>query len=206
MARDRTPIVKRSRREGVALHPKAHKVMMRRKNPPGFIAASRRRPQVSQYGLQLREKQKVKRIYGVLEKPFRRLISEAEGMSGVTGANLLQLLERRLDNTVYRAGLAVSRQAARQLVTHGHFLFNDRRVDIPSIRVNIGDEIKVRPASAKNHYFMALKDQLTDEQLLTASWLSVNPKTWTAKVTALPSRDAAEPDISEQLIVEFYSR
>src|SRR5687767_15828558 len=123
MARDLAPIVKRSRREGVALHPKAHKIMVRRKSLPGQIAGSRR-SKPSQYSLQLREKQKVKRIYGTLERQFRRLVQEADRSQGVTGEVLLQLLECRLDNAVYRLQLAPSRQGARQLVSHGHIMLN----------------------------------------------------------------------------------
>ncbi len=201
MARDKEPIVKRSRREGVALHPKAHKVMVRRKALPGERAGARR-GKLTQYGQQLREKQKVKRIYGVLEKQFRRLVEEAEKKRGVTGETLLQFLERRLDNVVYRLHLAPSRQAARQLVTHGHIMLNGRRVDVPSIRVKEGDEITVRPKSAKNAYFQSLDiDQDVD-----LSWLSFDKSNLKAKVTGLPRREEAEPGISEQLIIEFYSR
>lgn len=201
MARDLEPIVKRSRREGVALHPKAHKVMVRRKALPGQRAGARRSKQ-TQYGMQLREKQKVKRLYGVMEKQFRRLVEEAERSSGVTGETLLQYLERRLDNVVYRLHLAPSRSAARQLVTHGHIMLNGRRVDIPSIRVQEGDEISVRPKSAKNTYFQTLEGDMDAE----LSWLSFDKSKLRAKVTGLPGRDEAEPDIKEQLIIEFYSR
>ncbi|MEX0748640.1 MAG: 30S ribosomal protein S4 [Candidatus Saccharimonadales bacterium] len=201
MARDLTPIVKRSRREGVALHPKAHKIMARRKALPGERAGARR-GKVTQYAQQLREKQKVKRMYGLLEKQFRRLVQEAERRDGVTGELLLEYLERRLDNTVYRLHLAPSRTAARQLVTHGHIMLNGRRVDIPSIRVKPGDEIAVRPKSAKNAYFEAL--EIDEEPNL--SWLSLNKSKMTAKVTGIPQREEAEPEISEQLIIEFYSR
>lgn len=201
MARDMQSIVKRSRREGVALHPKAHKVMVKRKALPGERAGSRRR-KPSQYGQQLREKQKVKRLYGVMENQFRRLVKEAERSSGVTGETLLQYLERRLDNVVYRLQLAPSRQAARQLVTHGHIFLNGRRVDIPSIRVQPGDEVSVRPKSAQNNYFQMLEFD-TDVDL---SWLSFDKSQLAAKVTAEPTREEAEPDINEQLIIEFYSR
>lgn len=201
MARDTTPIVKRSRREGVALHPKAHKVMVRRKALPGQ-RANARRPKLTQYARQLREKQKVKRMYGLLEKQFRRLIKEAERRDGVTGELLLEYLERRLDNVVYRLHLAPSRTAARQLVTHGHIMLNGRRVDIPSIRVKTGDEIAIRPKSAKNTYF----ELLDDDDAPSVSWLSLNKAKRTAKVTARPTREEAEPEISEQLIIEFYSR
>lgn len=201
MARDNTPIVKRSRREGVALHPKAHKVMARRKSLPGEKAGARR-GKMTQYGRQLREKQKVKRIYGLVEKQFRKLVKEAERQQGVSGETLIQYLERRLDNVVYRLHLAPSRQAARQLVTHGHIMLNGRRVDVPSIRVREGDEIVVRPKSAKNTYFQNLAFDETPK----LSWLSFNKSKLSAKVTGLPKREEAEPDISEQLIIEFYSR
>lgn len=201
MARDREPIVKRSRREGTALHPKAHKVMVRRKALPGERAGARR-SKLTQYGQQLREKQKVKRLYGLLEKQFRRLVKEAERKDGVSGELLLQYLERRLDNLAYRLHLAPSRAAARQLVTHGHLMLNGRRVDVPSIRVDVGDEITVRPKSARNNYFQSLDiDQDVD-----LSWVSFDKTNLKATVTALPGREDTEPDISEQLIIEFYSR
>lgn len=201
MARDLMPIVKRSRREGVALHPKAHKVMARRKALPGERAGARR-GKMTQYAQQLREKQKVKRMYGLLEKQFRRLVKEAERRDGVSGELLLQFLERRLDNAVYRLHLAPSRTAARQLVTHGHIMLNGRRVDIPSIRLKPGDEISIRPKSAKNSYFQTLEL----DEAVNVSWLSLNKGKMTAKVTGLPTREEAEPEISEQLIIEFYSR
>ena len=204
MARDLTPIVKRSRRENLALHPKAHQVMVRRKGPPGGL--TRRRGNASQYSLQLREKQKVKRLYGLLEKPFRQLITEAEAMAGISGENLLQLLERRLDNVVYRLYWAPSRQAARQLVTHGHVLLNGKRVDIPSIRVKIGDELKVRPKSSQNQYFKALAEQLSSAETAAPSWISGRAASFEAKITGLPSKDERDPGINEQLIIEFYSR
>lgn len=201
MARNREPIVKQSRREGTALHPKAHKVMVRRKALPGERAGARR-GKLTQYGQQLREKQKVKRIYGLMENQFRRLVEEAERHQGITSEVLLQLLERRLDNVVYRLHLASSRRGARQLVTHGHIMLNGRRVDVPSIRVKQGDEITIRPKSAKNTYFQSLEiDQDVD-----LSWLSFDKSKLKAQVTANPSREEAEPGISEQLIIEFYSR
>ncbi len=204
MARDLTPIVKRSRRENLALHPKAHKVMIRRKGPPGGL--TRRRGNASQYSLQLREKQKVKRLYGLLEKPFKRLVTEAEVMTGVSGENLLQLLERRLDNVVYRLYWAPSRQAARQLVTHGHVLLNGKRVDIPSIRVKIGDELKIRPKSSQNQYFKTLTEQLANAETTPSSWIGSRPSSFEAKITGQPSKDERDPGINEQLIIEFYSR
>jgi small subunit ribosomal protein S4 len=136
MARDTHSIVKMSRREGYALHPKAHKALVKRAGVrPGQNPNSRGgRNKTSQYSLQLREKQKVKRLYGLLEKQFSNLMKEADRREGQSGENLLRFLESRLDNAVYRAGFAVSRRAARQLVTHGHFVLNGTRVDIPSIR------------------------------------------------------------------------
>ena len=153
MARDNSPIVKQSRREGYALHPKAHKVMARKTGIPGQHAQGRH-GKPSLYATQLREKQKVRRMYGLLEKQFSRLMNEATRMQeGLAGENLLKLLELRLDNAVYRAGFAVSRRGARQLVSHGHFLLNGRRVDIQSIRLKAGDVFEVRPKSAKSGYF-----------------------------------------------------
>src|SRR3954463_12508267 len=160
MARDRQSIVKMSRREGYALHPKAHKALVKRPTIPGQHGNSRGgRPQkVSQYSLQLREKQKVKRLYGLLEKQFSNLMKEASRTQGQAGAVLLQLLEQRADNVVYRAGFATSRRAARQLVTHGHFLLNGTRVDIPSIRIKSGDVLQLRDHSKSTEYFKKLDD------------------------------------------------
>jgi len=206
MARDTSSIVKQSRREGYALHPKAHKALMKRSNAPGQAAANnQRRSNPSQYALQLREKQKVKRLYGLLERQFAKLMNEASRTRGQSGATLLQFLELRLDNTVYRAGFAPSRRAARQLVTHGHFMLNDRRVDVPSIRVKEGDEIKLRDKSKSNDYFKRLEDT-SPAPAAVPTWLKVSRKQVSAKVTGLPTRDDAEPDIKEQLIVEYYSR
>ena len=205
MARDRRPITKLSRREGLPLHRKAHKIMVKRTAPPGQHGGGRFKKQ-SNFGEQLREKQKVKRIYGLLEKQFRRLIKEAGKTKGKTGEVLLQLLERRLDNTVYKAGFAPSRRAARQLVTHGHFTVNGRRVDIPSIRVSVGDEIAVRPKSLKSFYFVNFDDLNGDLDAQPLSWLAADRKKFTIKVTGLPQRQEVEDEINEQLIVEYYSR
>ncbi len=203
MARDLAPIVKRSRREKTALHPKAIKGLVKRSYGPGEHGQSSMRSKLSQYAVQLREKQKVKRTYGVLEKQFAKLVQSAGRMEGVSGENMLQLLERRMDNAVYRAGLAPSRQAARQLVTHGHFMLNDRRVDIPSILLKAGDVITVRPKSAGNAYFKTIQETLSADQ---QRWLSLDKKKLSIKVTGLPTREDADADINEQLIIEFYSR
>lgn len=205
MARDTRSIVKMSRREGYALHPKAHKALVKRPTPPGQAGNGRRPAKPSQYALQLREKQKVKRLYGLLERQFSNLMKEANRRQGQSGEVLLQYLEQRLDNAVYRAGFAPSRRAARQLVTHGHFMVNGTRVDIPSIRLKVGDEIELRAHSAQTEYFKHL-DDVSPAPSSSPSWLSVNRKKVTIKVTALPVRDDAEPDIKEQLIVEYYSR
>lgn len=205
MARDRSPIVKQSRREGYALHPKAHKIMVNKSSIPGQHGRSRQ-GKPSLYSIQLREKQKVRRLYGLLEKQFANLMAEADRTQGQSGLILLQLLERRLDNAVYRAGFATSRRAARQLVTHGHFMLNGRRVDIPSIRVKEGDEIIVREASQKSGYFSNLDNVIANTSQAPLSWLKSNPKKFTIQITGLPKREEAEPEIDEQLIVEYYSR
>ena len=205
MARDTQSIVKMSRREGYALHPKAHKALAKRTTMPGQAANSRMRNKPSQYSLQLREKQKVKRLYGLLERQFSNLMAEASRTPGQSGATLLQYLERRLDNTVYRAGFAPSRRAARQLVTHGHFMFNGRRVDIPSIRVRQGDLIELREHSKASEYFKKL-DETSPAPSTTPAWLNVDRKKVQVKITNLPVREDAEPEIKEQLIVEYYSR
>lgn len=205
MARDRSPIVKQSRREGVALHPKAHKVMVKRTAPPGKHPQDRR-GRTSGYGNQLREKQKVKRMYGLLEKQFRRLVTEAGRTKGRTGAVLLSLLERRIDNVVYRAQFAVSRRAARQLVNHGHFTLNGQRVDIPSIRVSAGDVIEVREKSKSSEYFKNMEELTAHNEQGPSSWVAADAKKFIIKVTGEPKREEAEPGINEQLIVEYYSR
>lgn len=205
MARDRSSIVKMSRREGYALHPKAHKALVKRTGMPGRQGGPNQRNKASQYSLQLREKQKVKRLYGLLERQFSNLMKEASRSKDQSGAVLLQYLERRMDNAVYRAGLASSRRAARQLVTHGHFELNDRRVDIPSIRVKAGDTLVVRNHSKQTEYFKRL-DDISPAPGETPGWLKVNRKKFEISITGLPTREEAEPDINEQLIVEYYSR
>lgn len=207
MARDTRSIVKMSRREGYALHPKAHKALAKRTATPGQQQQRGRhmRGKASQYSIQLREKQKVKRLYGLLERQFSNLMSEAMRSRGQSGTVLLQMLEQRADNTVYRAGFAPSRRAARQLVTHGHFILNGRRVDIPSIRLKAGDTLTLREHSAGTEYFKKL-DDISPAPSTTPAWLKVNRKKVIVEVTGLPARDDAEPDINEQLIVEYYSR
>lgn len=205
MARDISPIVKQSRREGYALHPKAHKIMVRKSGIPGQHAQNRQ-GKGSLYLTQLREKQKVRRIYGLLEKQFANLMKKASRREGLAGENLLQMLETRLDNTVYRAGFANSRRAARQLVSHGHFMLNGKRVNIPSIAVKPGDKIEVRAKSTKSAYFANLDDVVKNSVQKPLSWQKSDVKKMTIEVTGLPKREEAEDDINEQLIVEFYSR
>jgi len=206
MARDTQSIVKMSRREGYALHPKAHKALVKRTSMPGQGAQSRGgRRSTSQYSLQLREKQKVKRLYGLLERQFSNLMKEASRRQGESGANLLQLLEQRADNVVYRAGFAPSRRAARQLMSHGHFLLNGVRVDVPSIRLKPGDTLVLRPHSAQTEYFKR-HDDTSPAPADIPSWLKVNRKKVEVAVVGLPTREDAEIDINEQLIVEYYSR
>lgn len=205
MARDRSPIVKQSRREGYALHPKAHKIMVKKSGIPGQHGRSRQGKQ-SLYAQQLREKQKVRRLYGLLEKQFARIMADATRQDGISGEILLQLLEQRLDNAVYRAGFATSRRAARQLVTHGHFTLNGRRVDIPSIRLKAGDVITVRPKSTKSAYFTQIDEVVKNTTQVPLSWLKGDIKKLTITITGTPKREEAEPEINEQLIVEYYSR
>jgi small subunit ribosomal protein S4 len=207
MARDTGSIVKMSRREGYALHPKAHKALVKRSALPGQIntGGRGRNNKPSQYSLQLREKQKVKRLYGLLERQFSNLMAEASRKQGQSGEMLLQFLERRADNAVYRAGFAPSRRAARQLVTHGHFMLNGRRVDIPSIRLKPGDELVVRDQSKKTEYFKRL-DDVSPAPSALPGWLKADRKKLSVSVTGIPTREEAEIDINEQLIVEYYSR
>lgn len=205
MARDLAPILKRSRREALALHPKAIKGLTKRGYAPGEHGKTGRRTKASQYALQLREKQKVKRLYGLLEKQFRRLVGEASRHQGISGEVLLRLLESRLDNAVFRLGWAPSRRSARQLVSHGHIVLNGRRVDVPSILVKAGDELTVRDKSQKSPYFAKIQTELKQSKQ-DQRWLSLDASKMKAKVTGQPVREDILEDINEQLIIEFYSR
>lgn len=208
MARDISPIVKQSRREGYILHPKAVKVMAKKTGIPGMHANGRQKKS-SLYLTQLREKQKVRRTYGLLEKQFSNLMNEASRTNiddQLPGELLLQYLERRIDNAIYRAGFATSRRAARQLVSHGHFMLNGRRVNIPSIRLKVGDELVVRPKSTKSGYFSHMDEIEKNTYQQPLSWMTSDIKKLKISITGLPTRDEAEVDIKEQLIVEYYSR
>jgi ribosomal protein S4, bacterial/organelle type len=205
MARDTQPIGKQSRREGYALAPKAQKIMAKKTGIPGQHADMRVRGG-SLYLTQLREKQKVRRIYGLLEAQFAKLMREAQRTPGKTGEMLLQYLEQRADNVVYRAGFATTRRAARQLVSHGHFTLNGKRVDIPSIRLNPGDVLEVRPKSKKNSYFVNLANVAGAASQAPLSWMKADVKKMKIEITGTPKREEAEVGINEQLIVEYYSR
>jgi len=205
MARDKSPIVKQSRREGFALAPKAHKIMAKKSGIPGQHGDMRVRGG-SLYLTQLREKQKVRRLYGLLEKQFAKLMKEAQKTEGLTGEILLEFLERRADNVVFRAGFASTRRQARQLVSHGHFTLNGRRVDIPSIRLKAGDKLEVRAKSQKSEYFKYLDNIVAASGVTPLSWMKSDAKKMTIEITGKPKREEAEAGINEQLIVEYYSR
>ena len=205
MARDKSPIVKQSRREGFVLAPKAHKIMAKKSGIPGQHGDMRVRGG-SLYLTQLREKQKVRRLYGLLEKQFAKLMKEAQKAEGLSGQNLLEFLERRADNVVFRAGFATTRRQARQLVSHGHFLLNGRRIDIPSIRLKAGDVLEVREKSVKSEYFKNLENTVAASGAQPLSWLKTDAKKMRIEITGTPKREEAEAGINEQLIVEYYSR
>jgi small subunit ribosomal protein S4 len=209
MARYIGPVCRLCRREGMKLFLKGErcyteKCAIERRNLPPGQHGKIRRAKLAGYGLQLREKQKVKRIYGVLENQFRRYFEAAERTRGITGETLLQLLERRLDNVVYRLGFATSRAQARQLVRHGHFLVNGRKVDIPSYSVQVGDVVAVRPASAQNPVIQHALEEVKGRGI--PEWLSLDPARLEGRVVSLPTRDQINLPVQEQLIVELYSK
>ncbi|MBE9521704.1 MAG: 30S ribosomal protein S4 [Proteobacteria bacterium] len=175
----------------------------RRSYPPGQHGQRRGR-KISDYGIQLREKQKVKRIYGVLEKQFRKYYTRADRQKGITGTNLLILLERRLDNIVYRMGFASSRNQARQLVRHNHFTVNGRKVNIPSYQVKIGDVIEVREKSRKSPFILEAMETVVRREM--PSWLEVDGSNFRGIVKEFPNREELTMPINEQLIVELYSK
>lgn len=206
MARYIDSVCKQCRAEGMKLYLKGERCYNKcsfdkRPVAPGMHSRSRRKQ--SEYGLQLREKQKAKRVYGVLEDQFRRYFEMAERMKGITGENLLQLLERRLDNTVYRIGFADSRAQARQLVRHGHIMVNGRKVNIPSYSVKPGDVIAVKESSRQLEVFKALQEK-TPRTI--PAWLQVDMENYTANIVAMPAREDIDIPIEEHLIVELYSK
>ncbi|MGI6152306.1 MAG: 30S ribosomal protein S4 [Christensenellaceae bacterium] len=208
MARYTGPVCRLCRREGAKLFLKGDKCYSQkcaytmRPTPPGQHGTARR-GKVSEYGTQLREKQKVKRAYGVLESQFRKYFVRAAKMKGITGENLLQLLERRLDNVCFRLGFGTSRAHARQIVMHGHVLVNGHKVDIPSYIVESGDVITVAQRSSASDHFKVLREQGAKG---APKWLEFDASELTGKVVALPDRDDIDLTIEEHLIVELYSR
>lgn len=208
MARYTGSVCRLCRRENAKLFLKGERcysqkcAMNLRPTPPGQHGHARQRKQ-SEYGLQLREKQKTRRIYGVLETQFHRYYLKAAHTKGITGENLLQLLERRLDNVIYRLGLGASRAQARQIVRHGHVCINGKKVDIPSYLVQAGEEISLRPRSKEQEHFKALRE---GTGRIIPKWLNYDVENMKATVTALPAREDVDLSISEHLIVELYSR
>ena len=176
----------------------------KRSAPSGKRSQTRRRVRISSRGLQLREKQKVRFSYGVLERQFRKTFAEAERAPGITGESLLMLLERRLDNVVYRLGFADSRAQARQIVRHGHILVNGRKTDIPSFLVKQGNVINWREASTKTEYFKTTVEKVKAKSIL--SWLSLDEEGMTGKVLSLPDKDNIDAKFNGKAIVEYYSR
>ena len=209
MARYAGPVCRLCRREGMKLFLKGERcygekcAVDRRNVPPGQHGKGRR-ARLLGYGLQLREKQKVRRMYGVLERQFRRYFEKADRQKGVTGEKLLQLLERRLDNVVYRLGFAASRPQARQLVRHGHFNVNGRRTNVPSFSVSAGDVIAVRPASVKNPAIVYAMEEVKGRGI--PEWLELDGEKLSGSLTAAPTREQLNLPMQEQLIVELYSK
>lgn len=211
MAKYTGPSCRQCRREGVKMYLKGDRcysdkcAITRRGKVPGQHGAARR-GMMKEYGLQLREKQKAKRYYGVLEKQFRNYYVKANAAEGMTGENLLKLIERRLDNTVYRMGIAESRRDARQLVRHGHFTINGKKANIPSMLVSLGDEIAVIEKSKSLPKFKSLAENMDNKKDKAPAWLDVDKEKMSAKVIALPNREDVDFEIREHLIVELYSK
>lgn len=194
------------RRFGVNIYgnPKYDRLLERRSDPPGQHGAQQGRRKVSNYGRQLLEKQKLRNTYGLLEKQFHRTFQRALQQKGVTGENLLVLLETRLDNTVYRAGFAATRMQARQLVNHGHLLVNGRKVDIPSYQLRIGDRVTVRDKTSSRE--LISRCLAAARRFQPVGWLAVDQDQLACSVRLLPQRDEIDAPVNEQLIVELYSR
>jgi len=208
LARYTESVCRLCRREGLKLYLKGDRcytpkcAIDRRAYPPGQHGQGRKK--VSEYGLQLREKQKTRRIYGILEGQFRRYFEKAEGQPGITGENLLRLLERRLDNIVYRIGYGSSRNEARQLVSHGHFTVNGHKVNIPSFLVRVGDVIAIRDKSKESPRLKELMERASDRT--PPAWLELEADQAKARMVALPAREQIDAPVKEHLIVELYSR
>ena len=208
MARTIEPDCRQCRREGCKLFLKGERctskkcAMERRPVIPGQHGNSKRRVAFSEYGTQLREKQKVKRMYGILEKQCREYYDRANKMQGVTGENMLQLIERRLDNVVYRMGIGASRKQARQIVNHGLITVNGKRVNIASYQVKAGDQVAIKENKQGNEMFKSLRGS----KVVMPKGVEFDTNTFVGKIVTLPSREDVDADIKEQLIVELYSR
>lgn len=208
MARRIEPDCRQCRREGCKLFLKGERcttkkcAMERRPVIPGQHGNSKRRVTFTEYGAQLREKQKIKRIYGLLENQMRSYYEEAERMRGVTGENMLSLIERRLDNVVYRMGIAGSRKQARQLVNHGLITVNGKRVDIASFIVKVGDEISIKESKLEKQPIKSVRGL----KVVMPKWLEFNTETLKGKILALPTREDIDADLQERLVIEHYSR
>lgn len=206
MARYTGPSCRLCRREGQKLFLKGERcysgkcALEKRAYAPGQHGQNRKKS--SEYGLQLREKQKAKRFYGLQETQFRNLFAKAAAKSGITGENLLILLETRLDNVVFRMGLASSRKEARQLVTHGHFTVNGKKADIPSMAIKAGDVIAVKEKSASSPKFKEIKEMT----ISTPAWISIDTNKLEGKILSMPTRDMIDTPVEEHLIVELYSK
>jgi len=205
MARYRGPVGKVSRRLGFGISEKGERILNKRPYVPGMHGPNARNKKMSDYATRLQEKQKARYTYGILEKQFRRTFEKARRESGETGDHFFSLLERRLDNTVYRLGLAKTRQQARQLVCHGHITVNGRMTNIASYTVSVGETIAVRPQSRNLPFFKDLAENGQPNRRVPL-WLSFTSADMSGAVTAVPRREDAEPGINEQLIVEYYSR
>jgi small subunit ribosomal protein S4 len=209
MARYIGPVCRLCRREGMKLFLKGERcytdkcAIEKRNVPPGQHGRARK-AKMAGYGIQLREKQKVKRTYGVLESQFRRYFEAADRQKGVTGELLLQMLERRLDNVVYRLGFATSRAQARQLVRHGHFSVNGKKVDIPSYAVRSGDTVAIRGTSAENPTIQHAMEEVKGRGI--PEWLAFDSSALAGRISQLPTREQINLPVQEQLIVELYSK
>lgn len=212
MGRYLGPVCKLCRREGEKLFLKGERCytpkcsIERRAYPPGQHGRQSqwRRSRESDFGAQLRAKQKARRVYGILERQFRRYYKQALKTRGLTGLSLLQILESRLDNVIYRLGYASSRAQARQLVAHGHFIVNGHRTNVPSMQIKPGDEIELREGSRSNEYFKILAEVVGDRT--APEWVTRDVKKMTGEISRLPERAEIDANLNEQLIVEYYSR
>ncbi|MCR6543982.1 30S ribosomal protein S4 [Dehalobacterium formicoaceticum] len=210
MARYTGAVCRLCRREGVKLYLKGDRcysdkcAIVKRAYAPGQHGQAQARRKTSEYGLQLREKQKARRIYGILETQFRNYFDKAERQKGVTGENLLRLLELRLDNVVYRLGFANSRVEGRQLVRHGHFTVNGRKVNIPSFMVRVGDQVEISENSKKSPKIAEISELAANKTV--PAWLEMDKDALIGKIAALPAREDIDVPVQEHLIVELYSR